>query len=183
MNRSSKTHQNISVNEAHKLLDIYGGEPGKWPAEYHDALIKAIADSPVLQNTQRELIQLDKVLAEHSDLELARSQPEQTAQLAAKIMRELPPQAATVTTSHGGKQRAQFTWPQLRAWWPAPAIAAVLAAIIVAGLPSEQTAPNNAQLAFEQWAWEDITAQNLVPDNGGEVDDEIDILIGLQQDG
>ena len=185
MNSSSTTYfdRHISESEAQQLLDTYGGNSANWPPACHDALSQAIASSPALQKAQQAALQLDALLNEDRAHEKTRSQTESTAQLAAKIIRELPARKSATAKKDLANQRLRFTLPDLRNWWPAPVMAAALVAVVITFLPSEKNLPNAAELAFEQWAWEDVTAQSLTPDNSAEIEEDVDLLLGLWKEG
>ncbi len=185
MNSYSKTYhdRHISESEAQQLLDTYGGNSANWPPACREALSQAIANSSALQKAQQTALQLDTLLNEDRVRESTQLQHETTAQLAAKIMRELPAQNSAAAKKGLTKQRVRFTLPDLRNWWPAPVMAVALVAVVITLLPSEKNLPNAAELAFERWAWEDVTAQSLAPDNGAEIEEDVDLLLGLWKEG
>jgi len=180
MRKQSQMNTTMSSKRARRILDAYGGEPDKWPHEERAALLQLLENAPALRETRQRNLELDALLDTQSDLDLA---PEELDKLSAKILRQLPTQPAS-GMAQGPASQPRLQLPHLRFWWPLDPIAVVgLVATLVVFLPVKvKPVPSTAELAFEKWAWEDVTAQALVPETGSE-NDEIEMidLLGLSQ--
>jgi hypothetical protein len=165
----SDEKQIISEERARALLEAYGGNPDAWPAEQRQAMSARIAASAELQRARAGHRQLDGLL--ENDRAAAAIDHAGSSDLAARILAQLPDQPWSSSASGRGWLN-RLRWPLTQPLW-----AAATAVAVIVGLVMLQTAPGpsserSPSMAFEEWAWQDITGQSL----DHKTDPQLDVL-------
>lgn len=190
MSKTSKPiKQSVTDERARQILSAYGGVPASWPVAERDEMLRAIRGSESLRATQRAQLGLDRILTDQRDREFAQLSMQKVESLRDGILAGfLARQSANGLDPRNNPERQTgFKWPELRYRRPwVPALAAGLMVLVIGllimGNDREATV---AELAFERWAWEDVTAQALLPESNADhlEEDELAEFLGLQQDG
>ena len=152
----------VTPQRVKELLDCYGGSPEAWPEEERSAALASLDGSSELQARREEARLLDQAM--NFPASMTAAAPEQTADLAARILDHLPAQDAPRQQTPR-RDRPVVSRLALfdRIWgWPAVALGAAAAAALVITLLSPQpvTAPHRplgtAANDFDDWVWAQV---------------------------
>lgn len=164
----NRKHEAVSEDRVRELLDSYGADAADWPSTEREAALARLAHSDELQRRQRQARQLDALL--QADRLTDSVSPMAAGTLARRILEQLPQQDTSTDTV----RRRVMLLQRLRAPALAMAMAAtVLLFVLVLKAPAPFEPAPLVPGAFEQWAWNDITGQDLVP---ARQKDELDFL-------
>lgn len=145
---------NITEQRVRALLDAYGSDPVAWPPEERDAALAILAQSPGLQAQQAQAARLDNLIGHERNL--AALDDADTQALQACILEGLPDKP-----SH----RGDSIWRNLLGSLVPPRLAFALATFTIVATAVYLQIPDAdlpaARGEFEQWAWYDITGQEL----------------------
>jgi hypothetical protein len=161
----------VTPQRVEQLLDCYGGSPQAWPEEERAAALALLESSTELQRLRKEALILDRAM---NLTEAAAPTAEPTADLAQKILGQLPAQDSAHQPNHVGRhkpgqdQRRPYSRITLfnRIWvWPGVAVCGAAAVALAIALWSPQpviepkyrltTAAND----FDDWVWEEVLDQ------------------------
>lgn len=146
----------ISETRVEQILEAYGADPRNWPEAERNAAINCIEKSVSLQAQKALAAELDDVLRAHAAQQV---QTVDTSVLQKNILASISDQATTIATEASIFSRF-FTWLLQPAVMATTALAGVtLLAVLVLNSGHQTALPANE--AFEQWAWLDITDNNL----------------------
>jgi hypothetical protein len=142
------------------ILDSYGSRPEAWPAEERRITLACIQASPLLQQYQRQLAELDARIETEQEAAIRQLTPNLSA-LQRRILSQLPEQTTPTTV------QARTFWQRSRDWLlPRQLMPALVATMLVTVVfLTSQIPPSNPPAAdadeYEAWAWYDITGQEL----------------------
>ena len=149
----------VTPQRVKELLDCYGGSPDAWPEEERTAALALLDSSSELQTWLEQARLLDQAM--NLPTGMTGCAPEQTADLSARILDQLPAQD-TPRQQTPRRGRLVVSRPALfhRIWgWPAVTLGAAAAAALVIALLSPQpfTEPQRpivtATNGFDDWVW------------------------------
>lgn len=152
----------VTPQRVKELFDCYGGSPEAWPEEERSAALALLDGSSELQTRREEACLLDQAM--NLPASMTAAAPEQTADLAARILDPLPAQDAPRQQTPR-RDRLVVGRPALfdRIWgWSAVALGAAAAAALVIALLSPQpvTAPHRPLVTaandFDEWVWAQV---------------------------
>jgi len=151
------TQDSVTEERVRELLDAYGSDPAAWPAEEREAALQILVSSADLQAQQAQAAMLDTMIRHE---QLVAVQDIGSAQaLQARILAGLPERASRPAHAHG-------LWQNLFTSLFTPRLAFALATFMVVAVTVYLHVPPATELAsqsgeFEQWAWYDVTGQEL----------------------
>ncbi len=178
----------VTPQRVKQLLDCYGGSPQAWPEEERAAALALLESSTELQRLQKEALILDQAM---NLTEAAAPTAEPTADLAQKILGQLPAQDSAHQPNHVGRhkpgrdQRRPYSRITLfnRIWvWPGVAVCGAAAVALAIALWSPQpviepkyrltTAAND----FDDWVWEEVLDEPQL-DRADRWDNDLTLLL------
>ncbi len=151
-----KLHEPLEEQRARDIILAYGASPEAWPLEERLAVQKLLKVNASLQ----QLLKSEALL----DHNLASEQPrtmEDTEQLAKRILAGLPARNVTVKRTLIAMITDHFS---RKSFITATASIVFAVAVVIYNFPADDISQQSDQ-AFEQWAWQDITSQELVNEN------------------
>ena len=151
-----KQHSLVDEQRARDIILAYGASPGAWPAEERLAVQKLVKMNVSLQGLLKHEDLLDQYLASEKPYALRN-----TDQLAKRILAGLPERATTTKRNLLDIIADYFS---LRTFVMATASLLFAVAVVLYSLPGGNIRQNSDPV-FEQWAWYDITSQELVKEN------------------
>ena len=146
-----KQHKSMDEQRAGEILLSYGASPDAWPADERLALQSLLEQNPALQNIQAREHFLDQFIAHDKQ-----SSQENTQKLADRIIVGLPDKHQSVKTNLFG---IIADYLSIRTLVAAAAATIFAVSIMLSNLPVTPTLESDP--LFEQWAWQDITNQEL----------------------
>lgn len=152
-------HTPDCVTEARvsELLDAYGSNPAAWPESEREAALAILATSTALQAQQAQAALLDDIILRNQARTMADAGSTQALQ--ARILAGLPARSSQ-------SRPRQNAWQSLLVGLFPPRLALALATFMIVAVSvylqvPHGTNPTGRNSEFEQWAWYDITGQEL----------------------